>query len=188
MSENADRDDVRRVLAGEPAAFEGIVRRWQRPLLALAYRYCRDRSRAEELVQESFLRAFRKLKLYKGTASFSSWLYKLTSRVCISAMRRVGPPPAPVDDPEKLPAWESLADSVESRDVAQAVRGSVSRLPPKYRDALILFYFLDKDLSETAGVLGVPAGTIKARLHRGRELLRRRLESRLAPRSAAGEA
>jgi RNA polymerase sigma-70 factor (ECF subfamily) len=64
----------------------------------------------------------------------------------------------------------------------------VVRLPARYRDALTLFYFLEKDLKETAEVLEVPAGTVKARLHRGRELLRRRLEGRLAPQPAVKEA
>jgi RNA polymerase sigma-70 factor (ECF subfamily) len=188
LSQEEDLEDVRRVLAGDTRAFEGIVRRWQRPLLGLAYRYCRDRSRAEELVQEAFLRAFRKLELYKGTAAFSSWLYKLTARVCISEMRRHGPPPSSVEDLDRLAHWESLAATVESRDLAETVRGAVTRLPQKYRDALTLFYFLNKDLGETAQVLGVPLGTIKARLHRGREMLRKRLEGRLVPQPAVEEA
>ena len=167
MTNDADLADVRRVLDGHPEAFEGIVRRWQRPLLALAYRYCRDRSRAEELVQEAFLRAFRKLALFKATAAFSSWLFKLATRVFISEMRRAGLPPSGADEPERLPAWESFAAAVESRDLAETLRRAVSRLPEKYRDALILFYFMEQDLNRTAEVLGVPAGTIKARLHRG---------------------
>jgi RNA polymerase sigma-70 factor (ECF subfamily) len=188
LSQEADLADVRRVLAGDPGAFEGIVRRWQRPLLGLAYRYCRDRGRAEDLVQEAFLRAFRKLRLYEGTSAFSSWLFKLASRVCISEMRRCGPPPTRERDLDRLPHWGSLAASLENRDLAETVRAAVTRLPAKYRDALILFYFLDKDLSETASAMGVPQGTVKARLHRGRELLRRRLEGRLAPRPAPKEA
>ena len=184
MTQDADLADVRQVLEGDPRAFEGIVRRWQRPLLALAYRYCRDRGRAEDLVQEAFLRAFRKLKLYKATSAFSSWLFKLATRVFISEMRRAGLPPSSQDDPERLPQWESLSASLENRDLAETVRRAVTRLPEKYRDALILFYFMEKDLSETASVLGVPSGTVKARLHRGRELLRRRIEGRLTPEPA----
>ena len=178
MTQDADLTDVRRVLEGNPRAFEGIVRRWQRPLLCLAYRYCRDRGRAEDLVQEAFLRVFRKLKLYKATSAFSSWLFKLSTRVFISEMRRAGLPPSSQDDPERLAHWESFSASLENRDLVETVRRAVTRLPEKYRDALILFYFMEKDLNETASVLGVPSGTVNARLHRGRILLRRRLAVR----------
>lgn len=61
MSASDDQADVERVLAGDISAFEGIVRRWQGPLINLAYRFCRDRGRAEELAQEAFLRAYRAL-------------------------------------------------------------------------------------------------------------------------------
>jgi RNA polymerase sigma-70 factor (ECF subfamily) len=103
-------------------------------------------------------------------------------------MRRHGPPTSNLENPDRLAHWGSLAASLESRDLADTVRGAVTRLPPKYRDALTLFYFLDKDLTETASVLGVPTGTIKARLHRGREMLRSRLERRLVAEPAAKEA
>jgi RNA polymerase sigma-70 factor (ECF subfamily) len=123
LSREADRADVRRVLAGEANAFEGIVRRWRRPLLALAYRYSRDRARAEDLVQEAFLRAFRKLMLYDGSAAFSSWLFKLATRVYVSELRRLGlPVVAGEDEAERVADWKSLAATLETRDLAETVR------------------------------------------------------------------
>ena len=72
---NDDLADVERVLAGDARAFEGIVRRWQGPLVNMAWRYCRDRGRAEELAQEAFVRAWRGLSGWRREASFSTWLF-----------------------------------------------------------------------------------------------------------------
>jgi RNA polymerase sigma-70 factor (ECF subfamily) len=87
---------------------------------------------------------------------------------------------------DKLPHWANLLASLERQDLDQTVRESVARLPPKYRDALLLYYFLDKDVGETAQVLGLASGTVKARLHRGREMLRQRMAA-LAPVGPAPE-
>ena len=86
-----DADHVRRAMAGETAAFEALVRRWQGPLLKLAYRYCRDRTLAEDMVQEAFLRIHRKLALYDERSKFSSWMFTVATRVFISEVRRVRP-------------------------------------------------------------------------------------------------
>src|SRR5579862_9323278 len=70
---------VDRVLAGDLAAFTGIVRRWQGPLVNMAWRYCRDRSRAEEMAQEAFVRAWRGLSQWRGESSFSTWLFSVAA-------------------------------------------------------------------------------------------------------------
>jgi RNA polymerase sigma-70 factor (ECF subfamily) len=67
-----DQADVEKVLAGEVSAFEGIVRRWQGPLINLAYRFCHDRARAEEMAQEAFLRCYRGLARWRKDAAFST--------------------------------------------------------------------------------------------------------------------
>lgn len=81
ISAEEDLADVARVLAGEAQAFEGIVRRWQGPLINMAWRYCRDRSRAEDLAQEAFLRAWRGLPQWRRESSFSTWLFALAANV-----------------------------------------------------------------------------------------------------------
>jgi RNA polymerase sigma-70 factor (ECF subfamily) len=74
-----DRQDVHRVLAGDVDAFSGIVRRWQSPLVNLAYRFCRDRGQAEEMAQEAFLRAFQRLDQWREDAAFSTWLFAMSA-------------------------------------------------------------------------------------------------------------
>ena len=180
-----DKADVEAVLAGNAEAFEGIVRRWQAPLVTLAYRYCRNRGQAEEMAQEAFLRAYRFLDRWKEDAPFKSWLFTVAANVYRSQMRRYAPPEVSSDLLKTLVGGSNPARILETDDENEAVRRAVTRLPGKYRDAVVLFYFHDMDVAQAASSLGVPEGTLKARLHRGRALLQRKLSSILgSPRRA----
>src|ERR1700757_4173125 len=95
---DADAADVARVLAGDVGAFEGIVRRWQGPLVNMAWRYCRDRGRAEELAQEAFVRAWRGLSTWRRESSFSTWLFALAANVFRNDLKRFPAVNLPIDD------------------------------------------------------------------------------------------
>jgi RNA polymerase sigma-70 factor (ECF subfamily) len=170
-----DRADVERVLAGDTAAFEGIVRRWQRPLVNMAYRFCRDRSRAEEMAQEAFLRAYRKLSYWRSDAPFSAWLFALAANLYRSELRRIPMRTVPLEDIAEPSDPRDQSSAVDAEERAEAVRRAVSLLPPKYRDAVILYYFHGQDVSAAAESLGMTGGTLKSRLFRARELLRGKL-------------
>jgi RNA polymerase sigma-70 factor, ECF subfamily len=170
-----DQVDVRRVLAEDVDAFEGIVERWQRPLVNLAFRFCRHEGQAEEMAQDAFLRAFRFLHQWREEAAFSTWLFSIALNVFRSHMRRHGPVELPFPDEGLTMAGGDLLKEIAARNTDEAVRRTVSTLPGKYREAVVLFYFLDQNVAEAARCIGVPDGTFKARLHRGRELLRSRL-------------
>jgi RNA polymerase sigma-70 factor (ECF subfamily) len=166
-----DRADAEKVLAGDVAAFESIVRRWQGPLINLAWRFCRDRARAEDMAQEAFLRAYRGLPTWRGDAAFSTWLFALAVNLYRSELRRIPARPEPLRDAGNV--RQSWCPEDEDRD--RIVRGAVAALPAKYRDAMTLFYFHDMDVRQAALSLGLPEGTMKARLSRGRAILRRKL-------------
>jgi RNA polymerase sigma-70 factor (ECF subfamily) len=185
MDSEADRLDVQRVKAGDIDAFAGIVDRWQGPIVNLAWRYCRDRGRAEEIAQDVVLRAYRGLASWRGEGAFSTWLFAVALNVCRRAVQAAPPPPLRLDEvQEPAGAGDVVADLV-SRERDRAVRQAVLRLPARYRDVLVLFYFLDMDVSRAAQVLSAPVGTVKARLNRGRALLRGRLERDAAVRRLA---
>jgi RNA polymerase sigma-70 factor (ECF subfamily) len=174
-SASDDQTDVERVLAGDVSAFEGIVRRWQRPLVNLAFRFCHDRGRSEDMAQEAFLRAYRGLAQWRKDAVFSTWLFALATNLYRSELRRIPARTVPLEDIAE-PADMRVSDGgLEGRDRDSAVRGAVGALPAKYREALILFYFHDMDVTTAARSLGLPEGTFKARLFRGREILRGKL-------------
>jgi len=187
MGDEADRDDVRRVLDGDVEAFEGIVRRWQGPLVNLAWRFTHDRGRAEELAQEAFLKIYRNLSHWRGEGTFSTWLFAVATNVYRSALRRTPEVTLPEDHAEWLPGESDVQRDAEARDERAAVRRALAALPARYREALLLFYFHEMDIPAASRSLGVPEGTIKARLSRGREMLRQRLAGRIvAPAPAEG--
>jgi RNA polymerase sigma-70 factor (ECF subfamily) len=165
---------VDRVLRGDVAAFGEIVERWQGPLVALAYRFCHDRDRAQDLAQEAFIRAFRALAQWRREAAFSTWLFALATNVYRADLRRIPAPLVPIDDVDPVDPTNVAAEHEDAESRA-ALRRALHSLPRRYREALTLFYFHDMDVARAALSLGVPEGTVKARLSRGRDLLRKKL-------------
>jgi RNA polymerase sigma-70 factor (ECF subfamily) len=175
VSASEDQADIEKVLSGDISAFEGIVRRWQRPLINLAYRFCRDRGRAEEMAQEAFLRVYRKLGLWRKDSAFSSWLFSLATNLYRSELRRIPIRTVPLDEIAE-PSDPHLRDGeLEDEERERLVRHAVAALPAKYRDAVIVYYFQGMDISAAANSLGLNEGTLKSRLFRGREILRSKL-------------
>jgi RNA polymerase sigma-70 factor (ECF subfamily) len=170
-----DRQDALRVLAGDAAAFEGIVRRWQSPLINLAFRFCRDRGRAEEMAQEAFLRAYRNLASWRQEAAFSTWLFSLATNLYCSELRRHPPVSLPFDEVREPADPRRIDGGLEERNQSAAIRKAVQSLPAKYREAVTLYYFHEMDVPAAARSLGLPEGTVKAHLFRARNLLRGKL-------------
>lgn len=175
MSASEDEAAVQKVLDGDACAFEGLVRRWQGPLVNLAYRFCRDRGRAEELAQEAFLRAFRSLDRWRREAAFSTWLFALATNLYCSELRRIPARLVGLDDVAEPRDPRAIDGGLEQEDQDRAVRRAVQALPAKYREAVALFYFHDMDIAEASRSLSLPEGTVKARLSRARAILRTRL-------------
>lgn len=176
VSASDDQADVEKVLAGNVDAFENIVRRWQRPLINLAYRFCRDRGRAEDLAQEAFLRAYRALGQWRKDAAFSTWLFALATNLYRSELRRIPARMVSIDDVSEPKDPRAEDGVLQAKDRDRSIRQAVFKLPAKYREALNLFYFHEMDVPAAAHSLGLPEGTVKARLFRGRELLRGKLK------------
>lgn len=188
MDPELDRIDVERVRAGDLAGFEGIVRRWQSPLINLAYRFSRDRGRAEEMAQDAFALVFRRLDRWNGQSAFSTWLFAVALNCYRSAIRRRPVSTVPLDALAELAERRPAQFALENEEREELVRRAVASLPPRYRDALTVYYFREKDLAETAQILAVPEGTAKALLHRGREMLRQKLERLIKPQLVIREA
>jgi RNA polymerase sigma-70 factor (ECF subfamily) len=181
VSAEEDAADVRRVLGGEIQAFEGIVRRWEGPLVNLAYRLCRDPGLAEEMAQDAFVRAYRALASWRGDSRFSTWLFALAVNLYRSRLRRWRPAQVSLDAAGPLADVHGAEEALEEEERSRLVRRAVSALPEKYRDAVVMYYFAGMDVEQAARSLGLPEGSLKARLHRGRALLRRKLTRMLSP-------
>jgi RNA polymerase sigma-70 factor (ECF subfamily) len=178
VSAAEDQADVENVLAGDDSAFDGIVRRWQGPIVNLAYRFCLDRARSEDMAQDAFLRAYRALASWRREAAFSTWLFALATNLFRTDLRRIPAGTIPLEELPELQDTHAADGGLEDEDRDRVVRNAVYALPTKYREAILLFYFHEMDVPAAARSLGVPEGTFKARLFRGREILRGKLERR----------
>jgi RNA polymerase sigma-70 factor (ECF subfamily) len=170
----SDAAAVSRVLSGEVAAFEGIVRRWQGPLVNMAWRYCRDRSRAEEMAQDALIRAWRGLASWRRESRFSTWLFALAANVFRNELKRFPTVTVPLEEIAEPAGAPAQHDSLQKKSEDEAIRRAVLALPLRYREPVVLFYFHEMDVTAAARTLGMPEGTVKARLSRARDLLRRR--------------
>jgi len=169
-----DLDAVVRVLAGDTQAFAEIVQRWQGPLINLAWRYCRERGRAEEMAQEAFVRAWRGLSQWRRESSFSTWLFSVAANVYRTELRKIPTIHLSLEDSPE-PSHPFTRDvEMDSTARHEAVRRAVLALPEEYREPIILFYFHEMNLTAAASTMGIPEGTMKARLSRGRAILKHR--------------
>ena len=141
-----DEELVARSNGGDPDSFNELIRRWERPIYALAYRQIGREEDARDVCQETFLRAYRALKGFRGQAKFSSWLYRIAINLCRDWMRRERRTPvmqAPEDvDLMDLAAAREPSESIEDRiarnDLSRAVERAMAVLPEEQRAAIVL--------------------------------------------------
>ena len=179
-----DEELVDRSKTGDTESFNQLVRRWERPIFALAYRTLGREEDARDVTQETFLRAFRALPGFKGDAKFSSWLYRIALNLCRDWIRRqrrapVMQMPEGVD-PGELAAErgpvESIEDLVGRRQLTAVVEQAMALLPEEQRTAIILKEYHGMTFQEIADMQGCPLSTVKTRLYQGLTVLRRHLE------------
>jgi RNA polymerase sigma-70 factor, ECF subfamily len=172
---------VRRALAGDQEAFATIVEKYKDPVFNVAYRMLGNPTEAEDVAQETFVRAYTQLRTYQEGRRFSTWLLSIASHLSIDQLRRRRFLALPL---ENAPFLEWIADlgagpeqaalQLEASDEMQKV---LSVLPPKYRTVLVLRYWYDLSYEEIAEMLGLTSALVKARLHRARELVARTLKA-----------
>lgn len=170
---------VTQALAGSEAAFEQIVRRYQRPVIALIGRMVGDRGLAEDLAQETFVKAFRNLAAFDTTRRLSSWLFRIAHNTALDSLRRTRST-APLSNPAHdagEPAAAAEPDPIERRALASALEHAMARLRPEYRAAVTLRYDEALSFDEIGHVMGIPEATARSHVHRARKELARQLEA-----------
>ena len=182
MTENELVQAARR---GDDRAFEELVRTYEKKVYHLALRMCGNQEDAYEVAQEAFLSAWRGMKFFRGDSSFSTWLYRLTSNAAIDFMRRERRQNAPdsvsLDDEE---VYTEPADSApsphqqaERSELRQALAEGLRTLSPEHRQVLLLRELQGLSYEEIAQALDLDLGTVKSRIARAREKLRKYLVS-----------
>jgi RNA polymerase sigma-70 factor (ECF subfamily) len=163
--------------AGAQPAFGEIVRRYERPVRSLIGRMVRDRALAEDLAQDTFLKAFRSLNSFDASRKFSSWLFRIAHNTAIDAIRRLPHGQQELDgQPALTPSVPPAPDPVEEAALGQALEAALGRLRPDQRMAVLLRYQEGFSYPEIAESLSIPEGTAKTYVHRGRKLLADLLE------------
>lgn len=163
---------------GDQAAFEELVRLYEKRVLALTLRMCRNPEDAAEAAQEAFFAAWQGLKAFRGDSSFSTWIYRLASNACVDLLRREGKRQVSVslDDEElnlDLPASiPSPHEEAERRELEEQIEAGLRALPPDYRAVLVLREIQQLRYEEIGAALGLDIGTVKSRISRGRKKLR----------------
>jgi RNA polymerase sigma-70 factor (ECF subfamily) len=181
--EPTDEDLVVGVLAGDESAYGRLVTRYRDYVYTIAVRIVGDESDAEDVAQETFVRAYRALPKFRGDSKFSSWLYRIATNRALTHLKRrrrrgsvvdvdAGPhveAEAGRSEVGESPGPDELVIGEEFR---RQVRAAVLRLPEQYRVVVTLFYLEERSYKEVAAILGIPMGTLKTHLHRARALLR----------------
>lgn len=182
-----ERDEavLRGVLDGAPGAFDAFVARFGNRIYAFGLRMCRHREDAEDVLQETLLTAYRKLRTLRAPGALTTWLYRIVVNACVSLRRKSKQAPErdlPLD--QLLPDGEgaaealtedSLLDDVHRRQVADALERAARDLPPDYRVVWMLRDVEGLSTAETAEALGIGVSNVKMRLHRARMALRKSL-------------
>ena len=191
MPERADRDEdlVRRYLSGDRGAFAILVERHERRVYNLALRMTGREEDARDAAQDAFLTALRKLSSFRGEAAFTTWMHRVTVNACYDLLRKRQRQPlldrGGEDDlprPEPPPAPDHADVTVLSIDVQRALL----RVPEDFRAVMILHDVHDLPQDEVAAIVGVPVGTVKSRLHRGRVALAKALNVERERRATPG--
>jgi RNA polymerase sigma-70 factor (ECF subfamily) len=187
LAPKTDQEIVVLARAGEEAAYRELIRRYERPLFSLLFRMVRDRELAEDLAQETFVKALNAIESYRPEFKFSSWIFKIANNAAIDHLRRreldtlEGSPQA--ETPEAIEATalqiggrqESPLAEVEARELGGQIEAAIAQLRPEYRSCILLRHVEGRAYEEIAEILNLPLGTVKTYIHRARNELRQAL-------------
>jgi RNA polymerase sigma-70 factor (ECF subfamily) len=181
-----DQEVVLLARSGREAAYRELIRRYERPVFALLFRMVRDRELAEDLSQETFVKALNAIESYRPEFKFSSWIFKIANNAAIDHLRRReldtlsldGSPHAETPEATQATALqigarqESPLDTVEAKELGNEIEAAIGRLRPEYRSCILLRHVEGRAYEEIAEILDLPLGTVKTYIHRARNELR----------------
>jgi len=176
---SSDEKMARLMFAGDERATKTLLVRYRKPLYGLLFRLCRNSPDAEDLFQETFLRALRSGGRFDTTRRFKPWIFAIAINLARDRARRLAHPATPqIRGNDNLP--EPASAEPPGREENEWIRradllAALGELPASIHEVVLLRYFEGMEEAEIAGVVGIPRGTVKSRLHRGIRILRDRL-------------
>ncbi|MGE5391139.1 MAG: RNA polymerase sigma factor [Deltaproteobacteria bacterium] len=182
---------LKKSLSGDTRAFEELVAQYQGKVYALAFRYMGNEEDASDMAQEALLKAYRSLRLFKGNSSFGTWLYRITTNVCLDELRRRKRriTPLSLDEPlamqdgeevdKEIPDQSPGADILyEQKEFSDYIQVLLDELKPEHKTAIVLRDVMELSYEEIAQTLDCSLGTVKSRISRARDMLRKKLGDR----------
>ncbi|MCM3217497.1 RNA polymerase sigma factor SigW [Niallia taxi] len=176
---------IKQVIKGDQNAFGDIIDIYKDKVFQICYRMLGNRHEAEDISQEAFLRAYVNINRFNMDLKFSTWLYRIATNLCIDRIRKKKPDyylDAEVPGTDGLNMYSQISsdtrlpeEDVESLELQALIQREISKLPEKYRSVIVLKYIEELSLNEISEILELPLGTVKTRIHRGREALRKQL-------------
>jgi RNA polymerase sigma-70 factor (ECF subfamily) len=189
-SQLTDQQVVELARQGREPAYRELIGRYQRPVFSLIYRLVRDREKAEDLSQDTFIKVLNAIDRYDPSFKFSSWIFKIAHNTSLDHLRRrepetlslQGSPHARTDaeieastiTPES--GDENPEQYTSSKEVGGVIERAIDKLRPEYRTAILLCHVEGRPYEEIAQIMDVPLGTVKTYIHRARNELKRQLE------------
>ncbi|AZR73789.1 hypothetical protein BBF96_10565 [Anoxybacter fermentans] len=185
----SDKELIEMFKKGEEKAFEEIVRRYQKKVYNTIYRILGNPEDANDLAQEVFIRVYRKLHLFQGKASFSTWLFTITSNLCRDELRKrqrrlkIRSLSEPIRYKDGEIEQEILDESMTperisiNRELRDEIQAVIDKLPDEQKEAIVLREFQGFSYEEIAEIVGVALGTVKSRISRARRNIREELSN-----------
>jgi len=176
-----DHELIGRVVSGDREAFDEIMRSHEDRVFSVCMRIMSDREKALDATQDTFLTVFHKASQFKGNSALGTWIYRIAVNTCYDQIRksqrqRAEPMPEHMD-----PSDPSAQEAIDSAALRPEIQEALAGIPMEFRAAVILSDIEGMSLPEVAMVLGVPVGTVKSRVFRGRRLLAKRLGNQPSP-------
>lgn len=172
MENTDDSFYIEKVLAGQANYFSYIVEKYQDIVFSIALKVLKNREEAEEMAQESFIKAYKSLKSFKGKAKFSTWLYRITYNTCISETRKKNHHFTSTDDIQISDEAEEMnMDGIPEENRAKYIQAALKKLPEDEYTLVLLYYFEEQSIEDICKVSGLSASNAKVKLYRARKKL-----------------
>ncbi|WP_297704864.1 sigma-70 family RNA polymerase sigma factor [uncultured Eudoraea sp.] len=183
MSQKPDEHLINKVIKGENNAYAVLVDRYKHMVYTLALKIVKNREDAEEVAQDTFVKAYSALNEFKGESKFSTWLYKIAYYRSLDYLkknkRRVETSTIDISEEYNIASMDDALDGMEVKERAEIIKHAIQELPAADAVLITLYYFETLSMNEISKVMGISANTIKVRLFRGRKRLAKILENNL---------
>ena len=176
MNTPTDRDLLLRARRGETEAYGELVTRYQTGVFNVCYRILHNRSDAEDLAQETFIRAYDRLYTFDLEREFSPWIRRVAANLCLNYLE-AQKPVAELDEDRDEDKTQSPGEQVEVKERSEQIRTALASLPPHYRVVVELRHYQDLPYDEIANELEIPLSDVKSHLFRARKLLAEKLHA-----------